>query len=227
MNDGLSREIPKEVEPPELCDEAVDLLTALCFGQSQNLGPAEAILVFGTSHPATQALCADHVLDVLRRVPNAKLFLTGGVLPDANTSRAESVAMLVLLKRKGLPDHVKVCFETTSWDTRENVVEALKLGLANYPRIVTVGKWSACGRQRLTLQKLLPNAEIWQRGVTASEQGRSIILSPDFWHWTDIGRAKVWAEFLCIEKYGSRGDIAYPQDVEDKVRFIRFFESVS
>lgn len=223
LNHGVEPEIPKEPTPPKMDGAVIELLTELCFGLDQPIveagASADAILIFGVRKEIHQYHCAEHFRDVQKLTGATHAYLTGGIPTTCTSTQA-----LDIFEAIGAGSYPGVCFhvEQMSRCTRSNVRHALRIGLGTHARIAFIAKWHHCGRARLTLHASMPQAEIRHRGYPCTPGDHVAgIVTPEAWHHADPSRSLVWGEFLRIERYGSRGDIAYPDNVQDKVRRIR------
>lgn len=226
MKPDREREIPKEVSCPRLTDRVVALLTDLCFAPVPGAlphGGFEALLVFGTGQIDAQHLCADIVTKVvLNRHPNI-VYLTGGITSQSDTSEAHNI--YAKIEKVALPD-VEFVFEETSTCTKTNVIEVLRMGFAKHSSFAFVCKVGHYGRALLTLRKHIPKAMTVVAGYEYPYPLRDVgqgtlMMTRQTWMKNLRTRARVWAEFLRIEAYGSRGDIEYPVNAAESVREIR------
>lgn len=207
------REIEKEPDVPELSMEQIKIITDLCFRTDDVLEPADLIFVFGSYNHVQELV--DTISDLLSKKLAAKVFITGG-LPDyvdsAKLKKAESQLVLDLIdpqKFKG----VKFYNEDKSLHTTGNVIEALKvLDFSMYKKIIFIFKSHASGRGYLTLKKYLPQTKLIQVTFNASYHNGVEVITKENWYKTDLGRKRVWGEYLRIKKYSERGDIAKPEN---------------
>ncbi len=229
MEGSITREIARNPECPQLSDAAVTLLTELCFGKNIDIVSfnrptvPETMFVFGTTSHAYRT--AAHVSSLIRygrqtgRFTICRVIISGG-LPQDGTAQSERI--LERIGQNSFPD-VQFSCEREATNTRENVAFSVRQGFLDEstPSILMVAINAHCGRAALTLQAQLPRTVIVQHGYAVSFPRVSEVLFSDTWHRVPEFRASVWSEFLRIEKYGSRGDIAYPEHVAQKVRLIR------
>ncbi len=207
------REIEKEPDVPELSDEQIRSITNLCFRADDLLEPADLIFVFGSSHHVQELACI--ISDLLSKKLSDKVFITGG-RPDYIDSRKidkeESSLIFDYLDRKLFKD-VEFYSENKSTHTTENVTEALKvLDFSKYKKIIFIFKSHASGRGYLTLKKYLPETKLIQLSYNASYHDGVEVIAKENWYKTDLGKKRVWGEYLRIKKYSERGDITKPDN---------------
>lgn len=207
-----TREIDKTPIVPHLSFRAIKLLTELCFPTtSPIIEPLDAVLVFG-SHTAHKALAAP-VHDLLKHNLCQQVIATGGVPPydDHPGEHPQSEAELFLHELSPL-DYPEVALlqEHESHNTLENVIH----GLA-HPRLKTpinhlayVCKSFASGRCYLTLKQHAPDATLYPLPVDVTYDDTHPAITRDNWYESDPGRTRVWGEYLRIQTYSKRGDIA-------------------
>ena len=207
------REIEKEPDVPELSVEQIKIITDLCFRIDDRLESADLIFVFGSSHHFEDL--ASIITNLLSKKLSNKVFITGG-RPDYIDSRKidkeESSLIFDYLDRKLFKD-VEFYTENKSTHTTENVTEALKvLDFSNYKKIIYIFKSHASGRGYLTLKKYLPETKLIQLSYNASYNDGTEVITRENWYKTDLGKKRVWGEYLRIKKYSERGDIAKPEN---------------
>ena len=84
---------------------------------------------------------------------------------------------------------------------------AKAVGVDFCPRSITfAAKSHHSGRCGRTLRKYFPNTQLNAWTHDAVHQGKTISLSE--WHTHDEGRERVYGEYLRIQTYSERGDIA-------------------
>ncbi|MFA6554468.1 MAG: YdcF family protein [Candidatus Paceibacterota bacterium] len=205
-------------------ERAFPITTDLCFGkQDSHNEPSEVILIFGTANQMCQRLCGDHFKEVVKSNRPKAVFITGGNTGANWGSESEQIMSRICpggtwrSGKYGKYNGIKFVLEEDSRNTLQNVQMAISLGLAEYKSISFIAKGYHCGRCRLTLEKLLPGVKFYQHGYVASVSEKLGVIEPDLWTAQPELIRIVWREFLKIEAYGSRGDIAYPDDVRQKV----------
>jgi hypothetical protein len=211
------REIAKKVESPALSPKLISLITDVCFGhECFEPGHYEAVLIFGTPHEVNQRLIADLLPNIIQLHNPSTVYITGGPC-GIGLAESEQILQLIGPEKYG---SVNFKVDPISTNTKENVEQAMILGLAVHQKIIFVAKTPHYGRCWLTLRKYLPNAIL--KGNCYDP-----ILSPglsgarnSWWQFPEI-RNLMWAEFLRIELYGGRHDIDYPEVIRTKVERVR------
>lgn len=216
----IEREIPKEVKPPSTIQpEAVKLITELCFDPTNFIaGRCDAMIIFGTSSPLNHKEIAVIFPAVLSLYKPRVVYITGGNLSSGLTE-AEMIYNEICTVHKHQPLEFRLDHKSTN--TRENVTEAINLGLGDNSSIVFVTKAPHCGRCRLTLRKQLPNAKLKAFSYRPIFPSVGLPIGQNKWHFYPEIVRLMWGEFLRIERYGLRGDIEFPDAVRQKVEKIR------
>lgn len=206
------REIEKEPDVPQLSVEQIKIITDLCFRADDVLEPADLVFVFGSSHIEE---LTSIIIQLLISSLSKKVFITGGkqdYVDSKKIDKEESSLIFDHLDRKLFKD-IEFYTENKSTNTTENVNEALKvLDFSNYNKIIYIFKSHASGRGYLTLKKYLPNTKLMQKTYNASYYGGQEVITRENWYKTDLGRKRVWGEYVRIKKYSERGDIAKPEN---------------
>ncbi len=216
-------EIDKNPQVPKLNDQAIKLLTDLCFRSDDIIHKVDGIFIFSSTHEIPQLaaiidqLLVDHVAE--------KIFITGGVtkalLAKGLTDTTEADLLLSHLDIDKFPQ-VDFFIERESTNTMENVTFTLaNSDLASCKKLLFIFKCHAAGRGYLTLKKYLPNTELLQKTFAAKYTDDSSLITKDNWFKSDFAISRVWGEFLRIKTYGIRGDIAY-ESVKDLVADIEY-----
>lgn len=207
------REIEKEPEVPELSKKEIDIIAKICFREDDELEPADLIFVFGSSHYVKEL--ADIIIDLLTRKLSNRVFITGGIptyTDSKKIDKAENLSILDYINRN-LFEGVQFYTESVSKNTTENVTEALKvLDFTRYKKIIFIFKYHACGRGYLTLRKFLPSAKLMQKSFNVSYHDGVQEITKENWYKTELGRKRVYGEYLRIQTYSKRGNIAQPED---------------
>jgi hypothetical protein len=216
------REVDRHPAVPELSEQAIKLITKLCFRPDDPIEHVNLIFVF--SSPLEPQIVSKLIVDLLHQGISDKVFITGGSpgkYQDSEIqSKPESLYVLERINRTNFPG-VRFYSENKSSNTLENVTEALKvLDFRNYKKVMYVFKSHDSQRGYLTLRKFLPDAKLIQRTFSAQYPSTEKILNSETWHTYDFGRTRVWGEFLRIKTYGERGDIAYDQETKNLVNQI-------
>jgi hypothetical protein len=205
------RQIPKNPTVPPLNEQAISLLTMLCF-REDNEGFADAMFIFGTRTSMDKQ--ASVAIDLLSKYQYSNLILTGGIplydgTPVFNKTEAD---LLHAELKQHIPTKTKLFLEKSSTNTLENVTKTIKIhDLSQHEKIIFITKSFAAGRAYLTLRKYLPQCIIIQKTYDPTYLDDKLIVSRSDWHDAKEGRARVWSEFLRIKHYGQRDDIAYKE----------------
>lgn len=108
--------------------------------------------------------------------------------------------------------------ETRSSNSLENVRFARELfDFSRVRSVLFVCKSHAAGRQYRTLRKHL-GSDLMYIPATFDTVYRGVRINRNSWSDTEIGRSRVYGEYLRILRYGDRGDI---ERLEDRL-VIRF-----
>lgn len=227
----MEREIPKAPPAPPLDGEAVQLLTQLCFGIPDDVSRScEAVFIFGASSAGNQHRIVETYCRYVQHQTAAKTVYIAGGRPKGPDQKTEAQIIAGRINPRAYPG-VEFRLEEESKSTLENVVNCLRLGLRDHRQLIFIAKAHSAGRSRLTLAKYLPDigySNIRHRCYDAHAQcpdpkmdGAQISIGSTSWQRYAAHRDIVWGEFLRIEKYGSRGDIAYPPHIRALVEAIR------
>lgn len=219
------REIPRYPDVPKLSEEAIELLTKLCFPEDDPIQPVDLLFVFGSSRATNEIKIS--VEELLLAGVTKRVFVTGGCphtkLSDAEVfNLPESSRILNVIDKEKFKD-VSFFQEVESTNTLENVTEALKVfDFSTIKKIMFLFKYHDARRGYLILKTFLPEIEILQHtfpGNYLGENGEHIVVDKNTWFQTDFTRARVWGEFLRIKIYGGRGDfdISPVVDIVDKI----------
>lgn len=205
----MDREIAELPIPPDLTKPLIQSLTQLCFRKDDHSIPStEGIFVFGST--ISLDVLAKKIEQAIEKKVANRLILTGGIVTYSGSPiyTLTQSKMIYQKLQKNLPPEIEVLFEESSQNTLDNV----RLGLATIKStphsICFISKSFHCGRCYLTLRKFLPKATIYQISYEPHYVSEPQKISRENWHLFPQGRARVWGEFLRIQRYGLRGDIA-------------------
>lgn len=216
----VKREIPKNAPPPILSRNAISLLNDLLFADIRTGNdPVEAVMVFGTSHWHGQNEIGLRFPFIHNRHHPSLVYLTGG---ETISGMTESHIIYDRIESYD-PNFRKLEFriDNLSMNTKENVEAAIRLGLDKHKTIAFLAKIPHRCRCELTLKKYLPQRKIIPYGYVSRIRNNGPQVMRDTWNsYTEMTQL-IWGEFLRIELYGGRGDIAYPDDIREKVEQIR------
>jgi hypothetical protein len=202
-------------------ERLVFLLTELCFGVATPYAYVNLVFAYGTPFFFDQvALKIAYLLD--NKLTNNVMIAGGVVVPPLEPFKAQpSEASMIYGKLKNMGNDVNIYLEENSQNTLENVINSLKiLDFSNVDKIGFIYPSHAARRGYLTLRKFLPNAQIFQYTYDAHYPGDEYPISKDNWHIFDLGKKRVWGEFLRIKEYGQRGDIAYHEEIDNLIKQI-------
>lgn len=206
------------LDSPLLSPEIIRLVNDLCFGQELfEAGSFDAVLIFGTKYAVNQRQIADTFPAIFTLHKPKVVYITGG---ETEKGSVESEGILQFIDPSRY-SQVEFRLDRTSTNTKENVEQAMMLGLTEHPRLLFVAKSPHRGRCRLTLAKyLLPSVKIQSRGYDPIfAEGMPPVRRDNWYAFPEVCR-RMWGEFLRIEEYGRRGHIHYPPEVQEKVELI-------
>ena len=216
------RELPKVLRCPRLAAADVDAITSVCFEAASDR-PFEMLVVLGSN--IEQEKIASHVVEVLRRHPEAAVVFTGGIANyDGSGSTvsqdAESEAAFRIVNESMRIDDRWVLVERRSRNTLENFqFVSGDITKRRVQDIALVSHSYASGRARMTAAAVLPHVNcVSCFGVDVSIGG--CLVTADGWFECPTSRDVVWAELTRITRYGGRGDI----NLQDKSEVIRDLE---
>ncbi|PFA67662.1 hypothetical protein CN378_09040 [Bacillus sp. AFS015802] len=204
--------IPREPYVPHLTLSEIEFLTELTFGLEVKPKECDALFVFSGTHSwhwekSVEAYDEGYVRKI---IVTGGRSLTGVPHPEWEGNRQENLSeagiIISHLLQAGIPSH-SIVYEEKSTNSLENVLYAKKVFDFNTVHsLMVVCKGHATGRQLRTLQKHLPDGieYIPYTFPTTYEENEV-----DRYNWmeSDIGRKRVWGEYLRIEKYGKMGHL--------------------
>ncbi len=204
---GTSHEIPREPDIPPLNEQAIEILSRLCFRENDPLTKSELLFVFGTRKNIPEA--SEQVKTALGAGITSHVLLTGG--PTQGFDTPESLLLLETIEASRYPSVSFIC-ESTSTNTKDNVANALNM--YDYSKLGTITfifKAYAAGRGYLTLRKWAPTSRILQFAYPVAYPASNGLLNEHTWSQTSTGIKRVWGEFQRIRLYGKRGDIEFEE----------------
>ncbi|WP_137789113.1 YdcF family protein [Bacillus sp. E(2018)] len=212
--------IPKEPIIPEFTESDVEFLTAITFEKELRPQKCDALFVFSGTHSGhwEKVIEAYNLNYVDTIIVTGGRSLTGIPHPDwdGNTDREVSEARVIVscLVSAGIPIQ-DIIIEEKSTNSLENVICALEVfDFTKIHTLMVVCKSHATGRQIRTLKKYLPN-QMEYIPFTFNTVYNGTEVNRNNWAETEVGRKRVWGEYLRINHYGSKGDIL-PLDVSLK-----------
>lgn len=207
----MNREIARQAQPPKLNIESIKLLTDLCFRKDDFPNNVDYIFCFGSTFFLD--ILATEIIKTCTVTQTKHLILTSGLKVESNQSciPSGSEALFKLIQNK-VPQEITILQEHASTNTRENVIEALKVhDFTKAKSILFIFPSYACGRGYLTLRKFCPDTIIYQHSWNKIYPEFGTHIDRDTWANHQWSEQRVWGEFLRIKLYGERGDIAYDE----------------
>lgn len=201
--------IPKEPMVPALTDRQMEELTTIAFLPESDLTPCDAIFVFAGTHPGHW----ERAIDAYRRGYSKRIIVTGGVSPtgvkhsaweDANVPEADVIVGRLLQQGVRSQD---IVFENRSRNTMENVLFAKEVfDFSAIESLFLVCKNHAAGRQYRTFAKHVSDSvRCVPFGFDAEYRGN--VISRNEWMNSEVGRSRVFGEYLRIVHYGRLGHV--------------------
>lgn len=131
--------------------------------------------------------------------------MTGTPHPDWN-GHTEAEVIIQHLLAAGIPEEA-IKSESSSSNTLENVLFAKEIFDFNtVETVMFICKSHATGRQWRTLAQHLPK-HLRYIPYTFNAFYKDVEIGRDSWMNTDIGKSRVWGEYLRLLHYGEKGDI--------------------
>lgn len=202
--------IPKTPEVPSLSSEEISFLTDITFGEKMLPQISDVLFVFGGTH-------VGHWQKAIEAFENGwakQIVVTGGISPTGTPNpewvhgkeKAEAEVIVENLLAAGIPEQL-ISYENRSTNTLENVLFAKEVfDFSAVQNVMFICKSHVAGRQGRTLAKHLPN-HLTYIPFTFDAQYQGVPLSRETWMETEIGRSRIWGEYLRILHYGKKGDL--------------------
>lgn len=131
--------------------------------------------------------------------------MTGTPHPDWN-GHTEAEVIIQHLLAAGIPEEA-IKFENSSSNTLENVLFSKEIFDFNtVETVMFICKSHATGRQWRTLAQHLPK-HLRYIPYTFNAFYKDVEIGRNSWMKTDIGKSRVWGEYLRLLHYGEKGDI--------------------
>lgn len=204
--------ISKEPVIPDLNEMDVDFLTALTFEKEAIPQKCDALFIFSGIHSghwekAIEAYKYNYIDTI---IVTGGRSLTGNPHPDwdgnSDIEISEAQVIVSYLVSAGIPSE-KICMEEKSTNSLENVIYAKEVfDFTMIQTLMVVCKSHVAGRQIRTLKKHLPR-QIEYIPYTFNSVYKGIEVNRYNWMETEVGRKRVWGEYLRIKHYGIKGDI--------------------
>ncbi|WP_421384842.1 YdcF family protein [Bacillus salacetis] len=201
--------ISKEPEAPSYSEKKIKDLTRIVFGEEKSVKECDALFIFSGTHPGHW----EKAIEAFEKRLCREIVVTGGrsltgvphpEWPDYPVKEADVIISHLI--KAGIPSD-KIVFENESTNSLENVLYAKKVfDFTNIQSLMYVCKSHVAGRQERTLRKHLGvRLEYIPFSFDAEYQG--VRVNRHTWSQEEIGRNRVWGEFLRILNYGEKGDI--------------------
>ena len=204
--------IPREPIVPELNKEEVEFLTDLTFGKDIQAKACDALFVFSGTHSGhwEKAIEAYEKKYIQKIVVTGGRSLTGVPHPEWEGNHheeySEADVIISQLKHAGIPSQA-IVYEDKSTNSLENVLFAKEVfDFSTVKSLMVICKSHVTGRQLRTLMKHLPE-KLEYIPYTFPTTYRGIEVNRNNWMDSEIGRKRVWGEYLRIEKYGRLGHL--------------------
>ncbi|WP_145048932.1 YdcF family protein [Paenibacillus xylanexedens] len=212
----MNSEIAKEPAVPNLTQDQITKITEAVFMHSVDESiSCDVIFVFGGTHAGhwTRTIAA------YRLGLGKQIVVTGRCswvsLQQARENQVpESHVIRQHLIEAGIPSDV-IYVESKSVNTLENVLFAKEVfDFTSTRSILMVCKSHVAGRQYRTLKKHLHPDVVYMPALFDTVY-KNVEINRQNWAETEIGRSRVYGEYLRICKYGDRGDI---EMLEERLR---------
>lgn len=204
----MNIEISREPDVPRLSDEEIKLITKLVFVEPK-AQEADLIFIFGFGLGHTEANWK--LVAKLFEEGCSSLILVNGLLdPHAPTDYPIAHNIRDTLIKFGIPKKT-ILTQDKSRNTLEDVILGKKLLETKniFPKsILYVSKAHHSGRCYLTLKKYFSHVKLYTYSFNAVYN--NIEVAKEDWWLDPVARARVYGEYLRINKYSERGDIALP-----------------
>ncbi|MCG7378732.1 YdcF family protein [Paenibacillus sp. ACRSA] len=204
----MNSEIAKEPAVPNLTQDQINRISEAVFMHSVDEDiPCDVIFVFGGTHAGHWT----RTISAYRKGLGKQIVVTGrcswvSLQQERENQVPESYVIRRHLIEAGIPSDV-IYVESKSVNTLENVLFAKEVfDFSNTRSILMVCKSHAAGRQYRTLKKHL-HPDIDYMPALFDTMYENVEINRQNWAETEIGRSRVYGEYLRICKYGDRGDI--------------------
>ncbi|MET3558462.1 uncharacterized SAM-binding protein YcdF (DUF218 family) [Streptococcus rupicaprae] len=203
--------ISKTPAVPKMSQKDIEYLTDLIFGPGCEPALCDALFIFsGTHHghwqKAIEAYKKGYCQTII--VTGGKS-LTGKPHPDWKGNTEADVIVSHLLKA-GVPQNCIVS-ENRSTNSLENVIHAKEIfNFNSIQSLMVICKSHATGRQLRTLDRHLPK-DIKFIPYSFDTTYQDVKITRHNWMLSEVGKSRVWGEYLRIKLYGERGDITSPE----------------
>ncbi|MFH0952530.1 MAG: YdcF family protein [Patescibacteria group bacterium] len=197
------KEISRNPQVPELSEKDVETIGSIVFASCKPT-QSDILFIFGSSDINTK------LIQQLFEDGFAKFIIVNGKLGRAYYETKKTIAHLTRTKliEHGIPDE-KIIVQDRSTNTLEDAQFSRQLlddKKIPYGKILFVCKSHHSGRGYRTLKKVFPKSELSCQTYDISSDS-FFVRSGDWWQ-KKIPRERVYGEYLRIQKYSARGDIA-------------------
>lgn len=217
--------IAKEPVVQGFSESEVEFLTASTFEEEVRPQKCDALFVFSGTHSGhwEKVIEAYNLNYIETIIVTGGRSLTGVPHPDwdGNKEREISEARVIVsyLESAGIPLE-NIFIEEKSTNSLENVICAKEVfDFTKIHTLMVVCKSHATGKQIRTLKKHLPN-HIEYIPFTFNTVYNGTEVNRNNWAKTEVGRKRVWGEYLRINHYGSKGDILPLDVMSDRLKLI-------
>lgn len=212
----MKSEIAKEPAVPNLTQDQITKITEAVFMHNVDEDiPCDVIFVFGGTHAGLWK----RTISAYKKGLGKQIVVTGrcswtSLQQGIENQVPESHVIRQHLIEAGIPSEV-IFVETKSVNTLENVLFAKEIfDFSKTRSILMVCKSHAARRQFRTLKKYL-HPDITYVPALFDTVYENVQINRQNWANTEIGRSRVYGEYLRICKYGDRGDI---ETLEERLR---------
>lgn len=201
--------IEREPDVPNLTPEAIAFLTEVVFGAEVEPQICDIAFIFSSTHPKHW----DKALEAYQKGWISQFLVAGGRSKTGHThpdwqwgQRNESDVIIEHLLAGGVPAQA-ILHENKSSNSLENVLFAKEIfDFSTVKKIMLVCKSHVVGRQTRTLAQHIPDfIELIPYTFDTAYKGQ--IIGRLDWMNSDIGRRRVWGEYLRILHYGQLGHL--------------------
>ncbi|MDH5160596.1 YdcF family protein [Heyndrickxia oleronia] len=192
--------ISKEPETPQFTAEQIRELTNIVFLEEKQPSPCDVLFVFAGTHSGHW----EKAIQAYNKGLGNQLIVTGGY--NSKMNLYESREIISHLVEAGISER-DIIFEDKSSNTLENVLFAKEVfNFETINKVLFICKSYAAGSQYRTLVQHLPrHLEFIKYSFDAKFS--DITVARDNWHSSEIGRKRVWGQYLRIIEYGRKGDL--------------------
>lgn len=201
----IEKEIPREVEAPNLSLKEIRNITDIVF-VNQNLNKADIIFVFGSSEGDWQDVAK------LFHQKLAPIILVSGLTGKKYYEKGKPLAHFIRDELISFDVPEKAIL---TQDSSTNTLEDVRFGKTLLERrnifpksILFVSKSHHSGRALLTLKKIFPDTHIYSFSYDAIYDG--VQVNSNNWWKHPVTKSRVYGEYIRIQTYSERGDISTP-----------------